>query len=145
MWLLDTNIVLEVLLDQAQAADAEELLRSPDVSPVLLSDFSLYSLGIVLTRRGRQHVFGQVIRDLFDTGRVRLARLGIEQLADVTQAALDHGLDFDDAYQYTLARQMGLRIVSFDAHFDRTDLGRATPAEVLAESTAADEQGASAQ
>jgi hypothetical protein len=40
MWLLDTNIVLEMLLDQAQAEDVGLLLRSPQVSPAFLSDFS---------------------------------------------------------------------------------------------------------
>jgi len=42
-------------------------------------------------------------------------------------------LDFDDAYQYTLVEKYGLAIVSFDKDFDRTPLGRKTPAQVLAE------------
>lgn len=90
-------------------------------------------------------MFGQVIHDLIDTGRIQLAWIDVEHLPDVAQAALDHGLDFDDAYQYTIARQLGLGIVSFDAHFDRTDLGRITPADVLAEIDGVRDEGASAE
>jgi predicted nuclease of predicted toxin-antitoxin system len=41
-------------------------------------------------------------------------------------------LDFDDAYQCVIARRDNLTLVSFDSDFDRTDLQRQTPAEILA-------------
>jgi predicted nucleic acid-binding protein len=40
-------------------------------------------------------------------------------------------LDFDDAYQYVAAEKYGLTLVSFDADFDQTKLGRKTPDDVL--------------
>ena len=40
-------------------------------------------------------------------------------------------LDFDDAYQYTLAEKHDLSLVSFDKDFDKTERGRKTPIEVL--------------
>ncbi len=43
------------------------------------------------------------------------------------------GLDFDDAYQYTVAEREDISIVSFDKHFDRTDRGRITPEQLLTE------------
>ncbi len=36
-------------------------------------------------------------------------------------------LDFDDAYQYAVAEKHGLEIISFDADFDRTEIGRKKP------------------
>jgi uncharacterized protein len=42
------------------------------------------------------------------------------------------GLDFDDAYQYVAAERDNVVVVSFDTHFDQTDRGRQTPAQVLA-------------
>lgn len=42
-------------------------------------------------------------------------------------------LDFDDAYQYTTARQYKLTLVRFDSDFRRTDSGCKTPAEILRE------------
>ncbi|MFA6372325.1 MAG: hypothetical protein WCW68_06850 [Methanothrix sp.] len=40
-------------------------------------------------------------------------------------------LDFDDAYQYVAAERNDLVLVSFDADFDKTDMGRKTPADIL--------------
>jgi predicted nucleic acid-binding protein len=42
-----------------------------------------------------------------------------------------YNLDFDDAYQYVAAEKHDLTLVSFDADFDRTELGRKTPAQIL--------------
>jgi len=41
-------------------------------------------------------------------------------------------LDFDDAYQYVIAKRDKLTLVSFDTDFDHTDLQRQTPAQILA-------------
>jgi len=40
-------------------------------------------------------------------------------------------LDFDDAYQYVTAEKFNLTIVSYDIDFDKTELGRKTPKEIL--------------
>jgi len=50
---------------------------------------------------------------------------------EVRDLLLQFKLDFDDAYQYVAAEKYGLTLVSFDADFDRTRLGRKTPEEVL--------------
>lgn len=40
-------------------------------------------------------------------------------------------LDYDDAYQYTIAKKYNLTLVSFDSDFDLTERGRQTPSQVL--------------
>ena len=40
-------------------------------------------------------------------------------------------LDFDDGLQYLVAKKYGGSLVSFDDDFDRTDISRLTPREVL--------------
>jgi uncharacterized protein len=40
-------------------------------------------------------------------------------------------LDFDDALHYATAKKHNFTLVSFDQDFDRTDLMRTTPAEIL--------------
>ena len=57
--------------------------------------------------------------------------LSADELENVISAALRFNLDFDDAYQYAVAQRYRLRIISFDADFDRTERGRRTPQEVL--------------
>jgi predicted nucleic acid-binding protein len=40
-------------------------------------------------------------------------------------------LDFDNALHYATAKKHNLTLVSFDHDFDRTDLARKTPADIL--------------
>ena len=75
MYLLDTNIFLELLLDQDKANDVEKLLRSVPKEKLNISEFSLYSMGIVLFRRRLFDVFVRFVEDLIIMGGVRLLRL----------------------------------------------------------------------
>lgn len=49
----------------------------------------------------------------------------------MSENAERYGLDFDDAYQYSVAEKHGLVIVSFDSDFDRTGKIRKTPSDFL--------------
>lgn len=49
--LIDTNIMLEVILEQAKADEARQLLGMTDEHEFFLSDFSLHSIGLLLFRR----------------------------------------------------------------------------------------------
>lgn len=104
MYLLDTNILLELLLDQEKADEVERLLRHLSPDRLYLSEFTLYSLGIVLLRRRYYDVFLRAVEDLLVTGGVKLVRLGIEDMRDIVQAARRFKVDFDDAYQYVTQR-----------------------------------------
>ena len=131
MYLLDTNIFLELLLDQERADDVEKLLRSVPRERFHISEFSLYSVGIVLFRRKLFDVFVRFVEDLIITGGIRLLRLSAGDAKGLAEAAQRFGLDFDDAYQYVVAERYGLTIVSFDSDFDRTERGRKVPKDLL--------------
>lgn len=131
MHLLDTNIVLELLLDQEKADEVEHLLRNTQPGALYFSEFSLYSLGVVLIRLKLPDVFLRAVDELLIDGGVRLVRLTPQDMRDIADASRGHGLDFDDAYQYIAAEKHDLTIVSFDADFDRTPRGRKTPTELL--------------
>jgi len=131
MYLIDTSIILELLLDQEKADEVERFLRNTPPESLHLSEFTLYSSGIVLLRRKMHDTFLRSVDDLLVTGGVRLVRLGVEDMQTIVQAARKFDLDFDDAYQYVAAEKYNLTIVSFDGDFDRTERGRKSPAEVL--------------
>ena len=133
MYLLDTNIFLELLLDQDRADDVEKLLRSLPRERLHISEFSLYSVGIVLFRRKLFDVFVRFVEDLIITGGICLLRLSADDAPRLVEVARRFGLDFDDAYQYVVAERYGLTIVSFDSDFDPTERGRKTPKDVLEE------------
>lgn len=130
--LLDTNIFLEVMLGQQQAPAARQLLAQGQYHELFLSDFSLHSIGCHLFRRGKQLEFKQFFQDVVVVGGIQVAALAEHQYELVADTAKQFRLDFDDAYQYAVAQSRGLRLVSFDADFDRTDLTRLTPSAILA-------------
>lgn len=57
--------------------------------------------------------------------------LNTDEIKNLTHPSIRFNLDFDDAYQYYLAKKYNLTVVSFDKDFDRTDLRRKTPGEIL--------------
>ena len=131
MYLVDTNLIAEILLRQAKAEEVKRFLESTIPENLYLTEFSLYSLGIILLRRKMYDTFLRAVDDLLLRGGIRLVRLGLEDMEDLVHAARRFDLDFDDAYQYAVAEKYNLAIMSFDSDFDRTERRRKTPAEVL--------------
>jgi len=132
--LLDTNIFLEVILDQERANEARTLLSEVEGHEFFISDYSLHSIGLLLFRRGRHEVFRQFLKDMILGVGVAVVALSAQEMESLIEAAQRFGLDFDDAYQYAVAERYGLTIVSFDSDFDQTELGRKTPEDLLAKS-----------
>ena len=64
-------------------------------------------------------------------GDVTLIRLQYQDLKAVVESMEQQNLDYDDAYQYTIAKKYNLTLVSFDSDFDLTERGRQTPSQVL--------------
>jgi predicted nucleic acid-binding protein len=131
VYLLDTNIWLERLLGQTQSASVGQLLARLPTDQMLMSDFTLHSLGVILHRLGYRAVLTVFVQDVLIDGGVVLLSLPPTSMAQVVAIMDRFGLDFDDAYQYSVAEREQAEIVSFDAHFDQTDRGRLTPTQVL--------------
>jgi hypothetical protein len=128
--LLDTNIFLEILLEQEQAMACRRLLSTSNTQDLFISDFSLHSVGLALFRRKQFEAFEQFLNDVFINIRIGLLALAVNDMETVGHAARQFALDFDDAYQYALAERYRLCIVSLDADFDHTPSGRQTPAQI---------------
>ncbi|HAG08842.1 MAG TPA: VapC toxin family PIN domain ribonuclease [Desulfotomaculum sp.] len=103
MYLLDSNIFLELFLNQDKADEVEQFLRTKPKEKFYISEFSLYSIAIVLFHRKLFETFMRFLNDLIITGGVRLLRLSVQDMEKVAAAALRFNLDFDDAYQYAKA------------------------------------------
>jgi predicted nucleic acid-binding protein len=136
VYLIDTNVILEVLLEREQADEAEKFLCQMPRGSLFVSEFSLYSLGVFLFRQEKHEVFLKLVEDLFESLAICLVRLTTQDVPALISAAQRYHLDFDDAYQYAVAEKHDLTIVSFDHDFDRTERGRKTPKEVLRASEA---------
>ncbi len=129
--LVDTNIFLEILLEQNRAEEAKDLLRKVDQHDFFISDFALHSVGLILLRQRKPEVFRQFLSDLISNAGIIQLGLSPSEMEEVIQAAASFRLDFDDAYQYAVAERYGLAIVSFDGDFDRTAQGRIQPVAVV--------------
>lgn len=129
--LLDTNIFLEIFLEQENAEEAIELLNKCSRHDFFISDFSFHSMGILLFRRKQHDIYCQFVNDMIFTAGVNIVSLSSDDTESVVSSAKKFNLDFDDAYQYSVALKRDLTIISFDGDFDRTDRGRKTPKDYI--------------
>jgi uncharacterized protein len=114
MYLIDTNIFLEILLSQEQSKKCKKEL-SEKIDTLHISDFSLHSIGVILFRYNNELIFNKFIADVLPIVDIlTLSKKGYEKIAEVKQ---NFGLDFDDAYQYMIASENGLTIVTMDKDF----------------------------
>ncbi len=129
-YLVDTNVWLERLLNQARSDGVEQFLRRIPTERLHITDFALHSLSVILTRLKRPEALLRFIQDLFRNGAVSVVRLGTEDTEAILQVMDKFHLDFDDAYQYLAAEIFELTLVSLDADFKRTEKGYMAPEEV---------------
>ncbi len=131
MFLVDTSVWLEVLLDQDRSDEALSFLSSIPVSDLCITDFSVFSIGIITEREDEFQVYEDFLQDTVDVPDFTVVRLehGLHSVINICKDVDD--LDFDDSYQYVAANQFDLSIVSFDDDFDVTPEGRLTPEDAL--------------
>lgn len=129
--LLDTNIFLEIILEQEKAAEAKALLTRSREHEFFITDYSLHSIGLLLFRRKAHDAFRRFLADMIMNVGTEIISLPPESMESLITAALNFNLDFDDAYQYTAAERHDLTLVSFDGDFDHTERGRSAPAQIL--------------
>jgi predicted nucleic acid-binding protein len=131
MYLVDTNVWLELLLLQERSTEVRQFLQSIDADKLSMTEFALNSIGLITTRLRKQDVFEAFISDILEDSAVRRVCLSSHDLRRVLSVMKKFKLDFDDAYQYVAAERNGLVLVSFDSDFDRTDIKRKTPEDIL--------------
>jgi predicted nucleic acid-binding protein len=113
-YLVDTNLFLEILLNQAGRKKCETFLQG-EQGAAWISDFTLHSIGVLLFRQKRPELFDQFTADTLPQFTIlSLSETGYSRLAEVNTR---HGLDFDDAYQFSVARENNLTIATQDKDF----------------------------
>ncbi|MBU4038087.1 MAG: PIN domain-containing protein [Proteobacteria bacterium] len=130
MYLIDTNIWLERLLDQERSAEVGSFLDRMPSNLLFITDFSFHSIGVIMSRLNRMNVYLDYIKDAFFYGSITIIRLEPDDIKRLVEVMDKFKLDFDDAYQYTAAEKWGLTLVSFDRDFDSTDMGRKMPGDI---------------
>jgi predicted nucleic acid-binding protein len=130
MYLLDTNIWLERLLDQQRSEEVRIFLDKTPSACLFLTDFAFHSIALALLRLGRASVLPQFEKDVFVDNSVFMLRLAPEDSESLLTANDAIRLDFYDAYQSVASVKYDPILVSFDIDLDKTDRGRKTPDEL---------------
>ena len=117
MYLLDTNIFLEILLDQEKSADCKEFLNK-NYDKIFISDFSLHSIGVILFRYKKKEIFKDFIQDVVP--KIKVLNLPPSEYQIFSKDFTSYKLDFDDFYQYRVAKYYDLQIVTMDSDFKQT-------------------------
>ncbi len=115
MYLCDTNIFLEILLAQEKSADCKRFLAD-NFRCIFISDFSLHSIGVILFRHKQEHVFNSFVTDVLP--KIEITSLSRESYKNLSKLN-KYNLDFDDSYQYKVAEENGLTILTMDKDFVR--------------------------
>ena len=131
IYLLDTNIWLERLLEQERSQEVGLFLSKIDSNFLIMTDFSLHSIGVILDRLKKHNILLKFVNDVFVHGSVHLATVPPVNMNRMVEIMNKFKLDFDDAYQYVVAESYNAVIVSFDKDFDNTDCKRQTPEEII--------------
>jgi len=116
MFLVDTNIFLEILLEQERKDDCERFLKE-NIGDLAISDFSFHSIGVILFRNDCQGIFTMFIQDVLPN--VRIVSLPLREYQQLQASGEEVGLDFDDLYQYSVCKALSLELVTMDHDFDK--------------------------
>ncbi len=130
MFLIDTNIWLEELLEQERSEEVSAFLNRTPSSQLYMTDFSYHSIGVVFSRLKQMDAFSVFTKEVLLESDVNLVRLSPTETNKLPDLCKTYGFDFDDAYQYAAAELWGLDIVSFDRDFDQTNHGRKEPRDI---------------
>lgn len=114
MYLLDTNILLEILLNQRKAEKCKEFIDH-NIEEVIISDFSLHSIGVILLRYEKEEAFNVFIRDIAPT--FKILSLPLSLYANIYELKRNYDLDFDDAYNFKISEFYNLILVTMDNDF----------------------------
>jgi predicted nucleic acid-binding protein len=129
--LLDTNIFLELLLDQKRAGECESLLELVSTGRVeaAVSHFTVHAVEAALGGGKNLDAF---LRNLEHSVGLYVYDTNISDEIAVSLISKKIDRDFDDTLQYYVAKKLGVEaIVSFDDHFDGLDISRTEPDDLL--------------
>jgi len=117
-FLIDTNIFLEILLEQNKKEICKNFLES-NIGEILISDFSLHSIGVILFKYNKAEQFKIFVDDTLD--KLEILTLSKEKYSEIIEVYNKYKLDFDDSYQFLIAKENNLRITTIDNDYKTVD------------------------
>ena len=116
MYLVDTNIFLEIFLQQDKSKDCKSFLEK-NIGDLNISDFSLHSIGDILFRKNNEKIFLKFISDILPN--INLLSLPQGDYKEIINVKKKIKLDFDDSYQFSICKRFDLKLITMDQDFKR--------------------------
>ncbi|MEW6295625.1 MAG: PIN domain-containing protein [Candidatus Diapherotrites archaeon] len=133
MYIIDSNIFFEVLLKREHWSESKALLEkiySKELKAAITS-FSIHSIEIFMIYNKKFKEAIEFIKKL-SLFELIVYNTSFEDEIEAIKLVEKGILDFDDALQYVTAKKLKTKaIVSYNKHFDSTDLKRITPKELI--------------
>ncbi len=133
MYLVDTNIFLEVLLLQARKEECEKLLEQFRKGKKLgiVTDFTIHSIIVTMYSYEKLEGIKVFLSSLTGYKGLRVYPTDLTSEIKATELAAQNKLDMDDAIQYAIALDTNVEaIVSFDKHFNNLKIPRKEPHQI---------------
>jgi uncharacterized protein len=135
--LIDANVILEFLLARPHQDECLALfkLTSDGKVTAFVMSYAVHSIEYMLYREGSLTALRTFLALLHASVGLTVYESSptedLAALAFTKKADAAFQLDFDDALHYATAKKHNLVLVTFDHDFDRTDLRRVAPADIL--------------
>lgn len=131
MLLIDTNIFLELLLGQERADECEKFLEriSEGELEAVATKFSVHAIEAILNDSKLILAF---LRNLRNSIGLDIYETSMDDEIAASMLMKELKLDFDGSLQYYVAKKLGVKaIISYDKHFDKTDIQRKEPSDFI--------------
>ena len=126
MYLIDTNIFLEVLLGREKKEQCKRFLEEVESGNIqaIVTTFALHTIAIILERLKTLREYKRFLEILSNFDGLIVYSTTPEDEVEICRIAEKFNLKFDDALHYWVAKSFDLVLMSFDKDFDKTDLKR---------------------
>lgn len=121
MYLVDTNIFLEVLLARKRKSECKKFLKFLKDGRIdgIVTDFTVHSIIVLMDNFKKLDKLKVFLSSLRGYKGLHVYTTSLMDELNAVDIALENGLDMDDAIQYAVALKFNVKaIVSFDRHFD---------------------------
>jgi len=115
-YLVDTNIFVEILLQQTKEADCINFVTS-NFHDIAISQYSIHSIALICYRKKNITLFTTFVNDIIDN--IEVITLNNAALKDIENIILQYRLDYDDAYQLKAAQLNNFELVTMDQDFSK--------------------------
>ncbi|MEA2089723.1 MAG: type II toxin-antitoxin system VapC family toxin [Thermoproteota archaeon] len=134
MYLVDTNIFLEVLLSEDRKDECKRFLRllRDGKKSGMVTDFTIHSIIVIMDQFSKLKELKTFLLSLLAYKGLHVYFTTVGDEVRAVEFAVEQNLDMDDAIQYSCAfKAKADGIVSFDKHFDGLKVPRLEPVGVI--------------